>query len=138
MKRKGFVVLTLIMLLLVYSGSVASAANWVYVGSQTFCTGETRHDYLDTNSVMKDAKAGTMIFWVRTEFTDEVGSFQKLSKYETKLGVIRRTRYLAWHMYVKGNLLMENAQPSDDWMIPEDITLLGKAVEMAYDVVQSQ
>lgn len=138
MKLKGLVIFIMSITLLIGSCRMVFAANWVYVGSQTFCTGETRADYLDTDSVMQDEKAGTMVFWVRSDLTGDGGSFQKLSKYETKLDFIQRTRYLEWHVYVEDNLIMEDTKPDSEWLIPEDITLLGKAVEMAGEVLDKQ
>lgn len=109
----------------------AFAANWVYVGTTTLASGEQRVDYIDIDSVVKDVQTGNMVYWVRSENKTAVGSYRKVTKYMTKLGILSSTKYLEWHAYMDGFEFMGGTTPQQNWQDVEDTTLLGKAIEIA-------
>ena len=137
MNLKSVIILAVTAGIMCCAGS-ASATQWVYAGTQTLCSGETRDDYVDIDSVVKDSNVGTMAYWVRSENKGKNFAYRKMTKYETKLDDFQNTRYLEWHTYDGDNLIIEGLDPEKNWQDIEDSTVMGKIVEIAYDALEKK
>jgi hypothetical protein len=137
MKIKAGVVLMVMAGSFFLSSGPALATQWKYVGTTTLASGETRVDYIDVDSVIKDVSTGTMVYWVRSECKSETVAFRKMKRYMTKLDSLEDTKYLEWHVYLDDNEeIMRGMTPQQNWQDVEDTTLLSKAIEIAREYVK--
>lgn len=137
MRMKGLCAILVFVLSFVCFTGPVFASKWVHLGKQILYSGEVRVDYLDADSVVKDDKAGTMVYWVLSEIKNGDHEFKKTTKYQTQLDELQRTRYLEWHVYDRNNnLRLEGNQPQSTWQDVEETTVLDKAIEMASEIAE--
>ncbi|AWB10694.1 hypothetical protein TDSAC_1354 [Thermodesulfobium acidiphilum] len=116
----------------------AFATNWQYVGTLTLSSGEVRKDYVDADSVVYDKNDHTMKFWVLSEIHFDKDVVKSLKRYSTDIkDILLPTRMLEYKTFSENNILiLEDKTPSTIINYPEDVSLLGRAIDIAEDYIK--
>ncbi|MEO1783688.1 hypothetical protein V4762_01275 [Thermodesulfobium sp. 4217-1] len=111
----------------------ALATSWQYVGTLTLSSGEIRKDYVDADSVVYDKNDHTMKFWVLSEVHFDKDVIKSLKRYSTDINdILLPTRMLEYKTFSDNStLILEDKTPSTIIDYPEDVSLLGRAIDMA-------
>lgn len=136
MKAKISLILSLIALTLFLSaGSAFAASKWIYVGTLTLASGDSRVDYVDVENVFRDEENRGFVFWVmsETKSSRSTNTLRKLTKYLTRAND-SATKTLEWHVYDqdKGEI-MRSLEPAKNWDYPENFSLLAEAIDIAWN-----
>jgi hypothetical protein len=138
MRAKFFIVICLAIMFSFSKVNSALATNWLYVGTLTLSSGEIRKDYVDADSVVYDKNDHTMKFWVLSEINFGKDIIKGLKRYSTNINdALRPTKVLEYKVFSdNNNLIMEDKNPSTIIDYPEDVSLLGRAIDIAEDYIK--
>jgi hypothetical protein len=138
MRAKFFIVICLAIMFSFSKVNSALATNWLYVGTLTLSSGEIRKDYVDADSVVYDKNDHTMKFWVLSEINFGKNIIKGMKRYSTDIkDILLPTKVLEYKVFSdNNNLIMENKNPSTIIDYPEDVSLLGRAIDIAEDYIK--
>jgi hypothetical protein len=138
MRAKFFIVICLAIMFSFSKVDFALATNWQYVGTLTLSSGEIRKDYVDADSVVYDKNDHTMKFWVLSEFHFDKDIIKGMKRYSTDIkDILLPTKVLEYKTFSDNdNLILEGKTPSTIIDYPEDVSLLGRAIDMAENCIK--